>query len=55
MTAVLGIDWTEYNEMKIVFIILGVIAILNALSLYACIVVGVRSEREWNGGKDEMR
>ena len=55
MTAVLGIDWTEYNEMKIFFIILGTIAILNALALYCCIVVGARSEREWEGRDKEMR
>ena len=55
MTAVLGIDWTEYNEMKIVLIILGTIAILNALALYACIVVGARSEREWKAGDKKMR
>ena len=41
--------------MKIILVALGVIAVFNAFALYCCIVVGARSEREWNGGKDEMR
>jgi len=41
--------------MKIILIVLGVIAVFNAFALYCCIVVGARSEREWEGRDKEMR
>ena len=41
--------------MKIILIVLGVIAVFNAFALHCCIVVGARSEREWEGRDKEMR
>ena len=41
--------------MKIILIVLGVIAVFNAFALDCCIVVGARSEREWEGRDKEMR
>ena len=41
--------------MKIILIVWGVIASFNAFALYCCIVVGARSEREWEGRDKEMR
>ena len=40
--------------MKVVLIVLGVLALLSALVLYACVVVGARYDRQSKRWREEQ-
>lgn len=40
--------------MKVVLIVLGVLALLSALVLYACVVVGARYDRQSERWREEQ-